>query len=200
MESDSAIKRAGVSLRIGKYVTIIRLAASAGRRRFAVNCAPAALHGGASRSDSTGATQSDITLSLAYSMRIGRDVDPASSPLRFNRPFSRQVYQTTVPLTKADVLADFTAYQQVPLYAKPNEPFAPGSYRVTRIAQFHLGGKHAAVNRMLNVHPRLKTRLISVRRVYACKSTRTKITRDGTVADLLVGDVQARNFRRQIET
>ena len=35
-----------------------------------------------------------------------------------------------VPLTKADVLADFTALQQVPLYAKLNSPLAPGNYRL----------------------------------------------------------------------
>ena len=35
-----------------------------------------------------------------------------------------------VPQTKADVLADFTALQQVPLYAKLNSPLAPGNYRL----------------------------------------------------------------------
>ena len=45
-------------------------------------------------------------------------------------PADRQVFQATVPLTMADVLTDFTAFQQVPLYAKPNEPFAAGDYRL----------------------------------------------------------------------
>ncbi len=42
----------------------------------------------------------------------------------------RQVFQAAIPLTGSDVLADFTAFQQVPLYAKPNEPFAAGNYRL----------------------------------------------------------------------
>lgn len=45
-------------------------------------------------------------------------------------PADRQMFQATVPLTMADVLTDFTAFQQVPLYAKPNEPFAAGDYRL----------------------------------------------------------------------
>ena len=35
-----------------------------------------------------------------------------------------------MPLMETDVLADFTAFQQLPLYAKPNSPLAPGNYRL----------------------------------------------------------------------
>lgn len=53
-----------------------------------------------------------------------------TAEIELRDPSDRQVFQVTVPLTKSDVLADFTAFQQVPLYAKPNEPFAPGDYRL----------------------------------------------------------------------
>ena len=53
-----------------------------------------------------------------------------SAEIELRDPADRPFFQTTVPLTTADVLGDFTAYQQVPLYAKPNEPFAPGNYRL----------------------------------------------------------------------
>lgn len=53
-----------------------------------------------------------------------------AAEIELRDPSDRQVFQTTVPLTKAGVLAEFTAFQQVPLYAKPNEPFAPGNYRL----------------------------------------------------------------------
>ena len=53
-----------------------------------------------------------------------------AADIELRDPSDRQVFQTIVPLTSADVLTDFTAFQQVPLYAKPNEPFAPGNYRL----------------------------------------------------------------------
>jgi hypothetical protein len=64
-----------------------------------------------------GASES-ASLTAAIELR-----DAANSP----------VYQATVPLPQFGTLTDFTFYQQLPLYTKPNQPFPPGNYRLNGI-------------------------------------------------------------------